>query len=270
MALESATYISDLVSTNPTSSDNLSQGDEHLRLLKSTLRSTFPNVSGAVTPTHTELNVLDGLTATTAELNYVDGVTSAIQTQLNDLSNLKAPLANPTFTGTVVLPSTTSVGNVSSTELGYLDGVTSGLQSQIDAKAPLASPALTGTPTAPTASAYTNTTQIATTAQVYASVTNVPINYQTAASYTLQASDRGKMIQLDNVSGTITVPSGVFSSGDRIDITQMAGTGQVTISAGAGMTLYSSGSKTKLSGQFSAATLHFWDGSRAQIIGDLA
>lgn len=135
MALESATYISDLVSTNPTSSDNLSQGDDHIRLLKSTLKATFPNVSGAVTADHTELNKLDGLTASTAQLNYVTGVTSAIQTQLDNLSSSKAPLANPTFTGTVVLPSTTSVGNVSSTELGYLDGVTSAIQTQIDGKA---------------------------------------------------------------------------------------------------------------------------------------
>lgn len=37
------------------------------------------------------------ITATAAELNYVDGVTSNIQTQLN----AKAPLASPTFTGTV-------------------------------------------------------------------------------------------------------------------------------------------------------------------------
>ena len=118
MALETATYISDLVSTNPTSSDNMSQGDDHLRLLKSTIKATFPNVSGAVTPTH-------------VELNYVDGVTSAIQTQLDT----KAPLANPTFTGTVVLPSTTSVGNVSATEIGYLDGVTSAIQTQLDGKA---------------------------------------------------------------------------------------------------------------------------------------
>ncbi len=50
-----------------------------------------------------------------------------------DLS-LKANLAGPTFTGTVVLPSTTSVGNVSSTELGYLDGVTSAIQTQIGTK----------------------------------------------------------------------------------------------------------------------------------------
>lgn len=49
--------------------------------------------------------------------------------------NAKAPTNNPTLTGTVTLPSTTSIGNVSSTELGYVDGVTSGIQSQLNAKA---------------------------------------------------------------------------------------------------------------------------------------
>ena len=43
-------------------------------------------------------------------------------------------MASPTFTGTVVLPSTTSIGNVSNTEIGYLDGVTSAIQTQIDSK----------------------------------------------------------------------------------------------------------------------------------------
>ena len=44
----------------------------------------------------------------------------------------KADSNSPTFTGTVVLPSTTSIGNVSNTELGYLDGVTSAVQTQLD------------------------------------------------------------------------------------------------------------------------------------------
>ncbi len=48
-----------------------------------------------------------------------------------------APLASPTFTGTVVLPSTTSIGNVSNTEIEYLDGVTSAIQTQINAKSSL-------------------------------------------------------------------------------------------------------------------------------------
>ena len=56
-----------------------------------------------VTADAAELNILDGATLSTTELNYVDGVTSAIQTQLD----AKAPLASPTFTGTVTLPSGT-------------------------------------------------------------------------------------------------------------------------------------------------------------------
>jgi len=72
MALESTTYIDGLVVTNPTGTDPRSQGDDHIRLVKSTIRSTFPNVSGAMTATHTELNLIDGYTGTTAELNYND------------------------------------------------------------------------------------------------------------------------------------------------------------------------------------------------------
>ena len=58
--------------------------------------------------------------------DHVDNTTTA-----HNL-NLKAPLASPTFTGTVVLPTTTSIGNVSSTEIGYVDGVTSAIQTQLN------------------------------------------------------------------------------------------------------------------------------------------
>ena len=72
MALESTTYIDGLVATNPTGTDPRSQGDDHIRLIKSAIKSTFSAVAGEVTATHTELNILDGVTATTAELNYLD------------------------------------------------------------------------------------------------------------------------------------------------------------------------------------------------------
>lgn len=62
MALETATYIDGLVAANPAGTDSKSQGDDHLRLLKSTIKATFPNITGAVTATQAELNVLDGLT----------------------------------------------------------------------------------------------------------------------------------------------------------------------------------------------------------------
>lgn len=56
MGLETGTYISDLVATNPLGSDAKSQGDDHIRLIKSTVKASFTGVSGACTATHTELN----------------------------------------------------------------------------------------------------------------------------------------------------------------------------------------------------------------------
>jgi len=61
MGLESATYISQLTATNPTASDPVSQGDDHLKLIKSVLQSQFTTLgAAAVTTTAAELNLLDG------------------------------------------------------------------------------------------------------------------------------------------------------------------------------------------------------------------
>ena len=78
-----------------------------------------------------------------------------------------APIASPTFTGTVsgVTKSHVGLGNVDNTTDANKP-VSTATQTALDLKAPLASPALTGTPTAPTANTATNTTQIATTAFV--------------------------------------------------------------------------------------------------------
>lgn len=53
MALESASFISGLVDTNPTGTDAISQGDDHLRLIKSVLQGTFPNAYEAINGIHT-------------------------------------------------------------------------------------------------------------------------------------------------------------------------------------------------------------------------
>jgi len=53
---------------------------------------------------------------------------------ITNIGYTPANIAGPTFTGTVVLPSTTSIGTVSSTEIGYVDGVTSAIQTQLDSK----------------------------------------------------------------------------------------------------------------------------------------
>jgi hypothetical protein len=56
MAIESAQYISQLVAANPLSTDAVSQADDHLRMLKSVLLSTFPNLDSPVTATPKQLN----------------------------------------------------------------------------------------------------------------------------------------------------------------------------------------------------------------------
>ena len=60
MGLEAATYISQLIATNPLGSDDRSTADDHIRLVKAVLKSTFPNITGAMNATQAELNVLAG------------------------------------------------------------------------------------------------------------------------------------------------------------------------------------------------------------------
>ncbi len=94
-------------------------------------------------------------------------------TTANNLA-LKAPINNPTFTGTVggVTKSMVGLGNVDNTTDANKP-VSTAAQEALDLKAPLASPSLTGVPTAPTASSLTNTTQIATTEFVQTKVNNL-------------------------------------------------------------------------------------------------
>jgi len=68
MALETSTTISGLVSANPTAIDAVSQGDDHLRLIKSVLKAQFPGAGGTgfsipITATEAEINQLAGLIA---------------------------------------------------------------------------------------------------------------------------------------------------------------------------------------------------------------
>ena len=54
MALESASFISGLVSANPPGTDAISQGDDHLRLIKTVLKASLPNADAAINGIHTK------------------------------------------------------------------------------------------------------------------------------------------------------------------------------------------------------------------------
>ena len=119
MGLEDLTgadkFIDDLVNTNPVSGDAPSQGDDHIRGVKNVLGNCFPAITGAVTSTHTELNILDGVTSTTAELNILDGVTSTAA-ELNILDGVTATAAELNYNDI------TAAGTAEASKALILDG----------------------------------------------------------------------------------------------------------------------------------------------------
>lgn len=118
------------------------------------------------------------------------------------------------------------------------------------------SPALTGTPTAPTALFGTSTTQIATTAFVTTNYTPLStVNTQTGTTYSLEASDKGKVVEFTNNSAiTLTIPSGLGST--FYCTIQQNGTGQIKVSA-SGTTLHAYNSYTKSAGQYAMFSIVF-------------
>lgn len=75
MALETGiATIADLNPLNPSAFDPAMEGDDHIRLIKTALKNTFPNINSVVN-------------ATDEQLNFLVGVTSAIQAKLDDLQS---------------------------------------------------------------------------------------------------------------------------------------------------------------------------------------
>jgi len=116
MGLETGTYIDSLNTSNPGATDSVAQGDDHIRLVKSTIKNSFPNITGAMTATHTELNLLDGCTANTTELNYVDiatlGTVEASKAVTADSNKDITGIRNLTVTGTITNSSIISLSDV--------------------------------------------------------------------------------------------------------------------------------------------------------------
>jgi len=100
--------------------------------------------------------------------------------------------------------------------------------------------------------------QVLTAAQMDAVATAmIAINAQTGVTYTTVLTDDGKLVTCDNASAiALTIPpnsSVAYGIGTQINIMQL-GAGQVTITAGAGVTLRSAGSKLKTSAQYAVGT----------------
>ena len=98
---------------------------------------------------------------------------------------------------------------------------------------------------------------------------NLTLNAQTGTSYSLVAGDVNKLVTLSNASAvTVTVPNGVFTTGQQINL-QSIGTGQTTV-ASDGTTTITSTPGLKIRAQYSAATLICTGTNTFTLIGDLS
>jgi hypothetical protein len=99
MTIESpATYISQLNSSYPEGSADRSEADNHLRLIKATVLASFPGITGAMTATHTELNLNVGNTRTIGSrlVQYslsISAVKSSISAILTDTTKFSLSIS---------------------------------------------------------------------------------------------------------------------------------------------------------------------------------
>ena len=175
-----------------------------------------------------------------------------------------APTANPTFTGTVTVPtasandSTTKAASTAfvMTELGdYLTTATA-----TSTYAPKAGPTFTGTVGAATITAT------GVISDALGDVRSIPSSAKSGA-YVLVAADAGKAIYTS--TGGVTINNSLFSAGDAVTIINNSGSDQ-TLTQGSGVTLYNTadaatGNRT-LAGR-GIATIWFASASVAYISG---
>jgi hypothetical protein len=165
--LEVPVYISDLVPANPLASDPASQGDDHVRNIKTAIKNTFPNINGAVTVTDENLNgILSAANITSGTLPVLrggTGVTTSTGSGNNVLS--AAPTLSGTITGGTFAGSHTGdgsgltgldAGDIAAGTLAVTRGGTGTTTSTGTGSTVLsASPTFTGTVTAATLNATT-------------------------------------------------------------------------------------------------------------------
>ena len=78
MALETGIqFINSLDAANPLAIDPLSQADEHIRNIKSSIKTTFPYVTGEVTATHTDLNTKPAMISDGSTPSLASGISAA-------------------------------------------------------------------------------------------------------------------------------------------------------------------------------------------------
>ena len=206
-------------------------------------------VANLVASAPSTLDTLNELaTALGNDASFSTTVTTSIAT--------KAPIASPTFTGTATIPTLTLTNPLTAANGGTgLSSLGTGVATFL------------GTPSSANLAAML-TDEIGTGNIV---LSEVATTSPTAGSYTLVATDRGKLVEMSGASAnTLTVPlhsTIPYPRGTQIDILQI-GTGQTTVAGAAGVTVNATPG-LKIRAQWGGATLIKRDDNVWVLIGDL-
>jgi len=87
-------------------------------------------------------------------------------------------------------------------------------------------------------------------------------------TYSTQSGDAGVVLRSTASSNYTLTVTNTLTAGKQIDVIQY-GTGQITFSAGSGVTLNSAGGKLKTASQYSAATIMCVGSGLYVVVGDL-
>jgi|TARA_B110000196_G_C21113440_1_gene649140 hypothetical protein len=105
MGLEIVLHLDDLDATNPVGTDPRSEGDDHIRNVKTALLTDFPSISGVVTSTHSELNFVDVAagTLTASKAIVVDGSSKIDNLNIDNLNINGNTISSTDTNGTVTI-----------------------------------------------------------------------------------------------------------------------------------------------------------------------
>ncbi len=129
MALETGNYISSLVKTNPVSSDNVSEGDDHLQLIKKILKQTFPVGTDSVGPDQAIQVLVAKSSAPTVDTSAAGHAARAMGLLWLDTSNNLLKIRNQANDAWITLAIDPETSNSVDINAGTIDGTTIGATS---------------------------------------------------------------------------------------------------------------------------------------------
>ncbi len=278
MPVETATYIDDFVAGNPLTTDEVAQGDDHLRLIKTVLKTTFPDAGKSfyLPKVVTKSANYTVLPADDGTLFLVDASSGNVNLQLSDLTQVPAGFrvgikkldssANtvgflPFESQTIEGGSSVNVHNQYDSRWIKSDGTNAWADGFI--KYVINFSDLSNVPTTISGYGITDGEKLGQIRGVNTQTTN----------YSLVLTDQGKMIEYNSSSaGSITIPANAtvaFPIGTYINFCQI-NTGQLSLVAAAGVTInFPSGVGLKARAQYSQISAYKAASDTWRIIGDL-